>query len=69
MVWSDQGGSGVPSKVTMCLMDGSGLTNIATGNLGGIQHVAIDGDTHFVYWTDQEHGVVIYINFSNLRLY
>lgn len=58
MVWSDRGGNGVPAKITRCLMDGSDLKNIVVTNVGGIQHVIIDGSTHYVYWTEQIHGVV-----------
>lgn len=66
MVWSDQGGNGVPAKITRCLMDGSDLTNIVTTNVGGIQHVAIDGSTHYVYWTEQFKGVVSSLVFTSL---
>ena len=61
MVWSDRGGNGIPAKITMCYMDGTGLTNIVDTNVEGIQHVAIDGTTHYVYWTEQQNGVVKYI--------
>nr|XP_039251753.1 low-density lipoprotein receptor-related protein 2-like [Styela clava] len=58
LFWTDQGGTGVPPKISRCAMDGSDIANIITTRLDLVQHISVDSHTQYIYWAEQRYGVI-----------
>uniref|UniRef100_H2YAY4 EGF-like domain-containing protein n=1 Tax=Ciona savignyi TaxID=51511 RepID=H2YAY4_CIOSA len=58
LYWSDQGGDGIPPKISRCNMDGSYIENIITTSVNNIQHIALDYSGGRIFWAEQNSGSV-----------
>ena len=54
LYWSDQGGNGIPAKISSCYLDGTNPTNIITTKVSGVQHISFDVYDRRIYWVDQD---------------
>uniref|UniRef100_H2YAY1 EGF-like domain-containing protein n=1 Tax=Ciona savignyi TaxID=51511 RepID=H2YAY1_CIOSA len=59
LYWSDQGGDGIPPKISRCNMDGSYIENIITTSVNNIQHIALDYSGGRIFWAEQNSGSIM----------